>query len=124
MTWARRSYRGIVGLRSRVDRSGPKFRCEFDTIHRVKSIGPQNPYEVYCYECNVTAPPGTRKCLHCGGRLSKSKTQPSAVLSIPFEALEEEEALGDGPTRLGGISPMTAVWILLFIGGSLYRLCN
>ena len=87
-------------------------------------IGPQNPYEIYCYRCNVTAPLGTRNCVHCGGRLSGAGNQPSAVLSTPFEALEEKETLDDGQSRFGAISPMTALWILLFIGGSLYRLCS
>ena len=90
----------------------------------MQSVGSQNPYEIYCYRCNVTAPSGTRNCVHCGGRLSGAKNQPHAVLSTPFEGLEEEEiAVGD-PPRWGVMSPMTAVWILIFIGGSLYRLCR
>ena len=88
------------------------------------SIGPQNAYEVYCYQCNVTAPLGTRSCIHCGNRLSRPRSQPGAVLSTPFETPEEEETLGDDSPRFGVISPMTAIWILLFIGGSLYRLCS
>jgi hypothetical protein len=46
------------------------------------------------------------------------------VLTTPFEALEEEETLDDRQSRFGAISPMTAIWILLFIGGSFYRLCH
>ena len=90
----------------------------------MKSAGAQNPYEIYCYQCNVTAPLGTRKCIHCGGRLSGSRVQPSAMLSMPAEVLEEEASLGDDMPRLGGISPMTIIWVLIFIGGSFYRLCN
>jgi hypothetical protein len=90
----------------------------------VQSIGPQSPYEVYCYACNVTAPFGNRNCVHCGGRLSDSRVQPSTVLSAPFEGLDDEDTLGAGALRLGGISPMTVIWILLFIGGSFYRLCH
>ena len=90
----------------------------------MSSIGSQNPYEVYCTRCNVTAPLGTRNCIHCGGRLSGARSQPNTVLATPLEGLEAEETLGDGPSRFGAISPMTAIWILLFIGGSLYRLCS
>jgi hypothetical protein len=46
------------------------------------------------------------------------------VLSAPFEGLDDEDTLGAGALRLGGISPMTVIWILLFIGGSFYRLCH
>jgi hypothetical protein len=87
----------------------------------VQSIGPQNPYEIYCYECNVTAPLGTRSCIHCGTRLTGPRFQPGALLS---KAFEEEETLGADQPRLGGIAPMTIIWILLFVGGSLYRLCH
>ncbi len=31
--------------------------------------GPQTPFEVYCANCKVTFPIGTRKCLHCGARV-------------------------------------------------------
>ncbi len=31
--------------------------------------GPQTPYEVYCYNCRVTAAAGTSRCVHCGGRM-------------------------------------------------------
>lgn len=90
----------------------------------MESTDPQNPYQVYCYECNVSAPVGTRNCVHCGNRLSRSRFQPSALLTKPFEGLDEEGAPDDGAMRLGGIQPMTVVWILIFIGGSFYRLCQ
>ena len=32
--------------------------------------GPQTPFEVYCVNCKVTFPIGTRKCLHCGARVA------------------------------------------------------
>jgi hypothetical protein len=83
--------------------------------------GPQNPYEVYCFACKVSAPVGLRRCLHCGGRLTGRKDQKGAIHPI---TLEEETALDSPPSRLGGASPATALWILLLIGGSLYRLCG
>jgi len=43
----------------------------FDIMDRMKRHeGPQTPYEVYCYNCRVTAATGTSRCVHCGGRLS------------------------------------------------------
>jgi len=91
----------------------------------VQSVGPQNPYEIYCYQCHVTAPVGTRRCVHCGGRLSKQQRQLDPVMGMPFEeSVEEDEAPVDLQRRLGNNLPMAAVWILLVIGGSIYRLCN
>jgi hypothetical protein len=31
------------------------------------SVG--NPYEIRCESCQVSFPPGTKTCIHCGGRL-------------------------------------------------------
>ena len=91
----------------------------------MQSVGPQNPYEVYCYQCHVTAPVGLRRCVHCGGRLSSQQKQPGAMARLPLdESVEEDETLAGLPQRLGTNLPRAAVWILLLIGGSLYRLCN
>lgn len=83
--------------------------------------GPQNPYEVYCYHCKVSAPVGLRRCFHCGGRLTGQRDR---QLPTHPAMIEDEEALDPSPRRLGGASPATAMWILLLIGGSLYRLCG
>jgi hypothetical protein len=46
-------------------------------------------------------------------------------MGMPFEeSVEEDEAPVDLQQRLGSNLPMAAVWILLVIGGSIYRLCN
>jgi hypothetical protein len=46
-------------------------------------------------------------------------------MGLPLEqSVEEDEAPVDFQQRLGTNLPMAAVWILLVIGGSLYRLCN
>ncbi len=82
--------------------------------------GPQNPYETYCYQCNVSAPADAKRCVHCGGRLSRQQGVPPEMSGSPLEALDEDEQ----PRAGGLISPMTVVWILLFIGGSLYRMCS
>lgn len=45
-------------------------------------------YEVWCHACNVTFPPGTKKCLHCGAR-----TQPDEPRALLRRAV--------GSTRFG-----------------------
>jgi len=93
----------------------------------MQASGPQNPYEVYCYQCNVSAPVGTRRCLHCGGRLSgmREQQQQSALkemLKAEFAHADEDGA--ELATSIGSAAPKIALWILLLIGGFLYRLCN
>jgi hypothetical protein len=92
----------------------------------MQAPGPQNPYEVYCYQCNVTAPAGTRRCVHCGGRLSGARETPRAALADLFNAeLSVADEEGEEPTTsAGSVAPKIAMWILLLLGGSLYRLCN
>jgi hypothetical protein len=87
---------------------------------------PQSPYEVYCYQCNVSAAVGTRRCVHCGGRLTGAEGTRRAVLTNLLGA-EFGEANEDGEelaTSIGSAAPKIALWILLLIGGSLYRLCS
>ncbi len=90
---------------------------------RVRHTGPQNPYESFCYACNVTAPVDARSCLHCGGRMSKQRDSAASITPLLFSGQALEEGERDAPRRLGSASPMTAVWILLFLAGTLYRLC-
>ena len=106
--------------------SAPEFGGEFDTIASMQSPGPQNPYEVYCYQCNVTAPVGTRRCIHCGGRLSGARDSQRAAFTdllagASSEANEGGEEL-DG--SIGSNAPKVAMWILLAVGGVFFRLCN
>jgi hypothetical protein len=92
----------------------------------MRASGPQNPYEVYCYQCNVTAPAGARRCVHCGGRLSGALNPRRAALTDLFEAeiTEADEEGEEATTSIASAAPKIALWILLLIGGSLYRLCN
>ena len=92
----------------------------------MRTSGSQNPYEVYCYQCNVTAPTGTRRCVHCGGQLSGAREPLRATLTDLFEAKiteadeESEEVSPSGASRV----PKIAMWILFLIGWVLYRFCN
>ena len=44
-------------------------------------------YEVRCYQCEVSFPPGTKKCLHCGGRIANRRRQvpPAPVMRTQGE---------------------------------------
>jgi len=80
-------------------------------------------YEVLCHRCNVTFPVGSKRCIHCGGRLGRSygMARPSLGRSVPLEeaeALEDEEA----PKR-SSFLPAALLWALLFAGMSIYRAC-
>ncbi len=88
--------------------------------------GPQNPYEVYCYQCNVTAPMGARRCVHCGGRFSRAQDPQRSVLAalVGAEITEEDEAGEEALTSIGSVAPKIALWILLLVGGFFYRFCN
>ena len=92
----------------------------------MQSRDPQTPYQVYCYQCNVTAPAETRRCLHCGGRMSGTRNSQQAALTDLFksdfsEADEEGEEL---TTTIGSAAPKVVMWIVLVVGGFFYRLCN
>jgi hypothetical protein len=87
---------------------------------------PQNPYEIYCNQCNVSAPTGTRRCIHCGGRLSGAQgaQRPGIadLLKAEFaEAGAEEEEL---EPSIGSAAPKIVMWIVLLAGGYFFRFCN
>lgn len=94
-------------------------------------------YEVRCYDCDVSYPVGTKRCLYCGARtgsagrapsilsieqlLDSSQPGQSEVQSGPREVLEEETPRQAGmfSRLLGGMS-----WVLLFAAISIYRACS
>jgi hypothetical protein len=93
----------------------------------MRAPGPQNPYEVYCFQCNVTAPAGTRRCIHCGGSLSRSEPDPRrAALAalIGADISEADEDADETTPSAGSVVPKIAIWVLLLIGGFLYRFCH
>ena len=121
------------------DRSrAPKFGRGFDTIGPMRTPGPQNAYEVYCYRCNVTAPVGTRRCVHCGQPISRGEPDPRrAALAAPRvytaparlgssnePSPEVDQVREEAPPPIGSVAPKIAIWVLLLIGGFLYRFCN
>ena len=88
---------------------------------------PQNRYEVYCHQCNVTAPAGTRRCIHCGGSISRGAQNPrQAALAalVGAELSEADEEGEEASPSVASLVPKIALWILLLFGGFLYRICN
>jgi len=84
-------------------------------------LNQSNPYEVYCPHCSVTFPVGQKHCIHCGGRLSKERLEPGEF-AIPFDEVEEvQEEIATSRSRF---SPLALIWVLLFIGGTIYRSCT
>jgi hypothetical protein len=78
------------------------------------------PFEVFCQRCRVTHPVGTRRCVHCGGPIGRERAKPR--LALPPEA--EEVELEDVIQRRSGIfSPVTLLWVVILLGGYLYRSC-
>jgi hypothetical protein len=86
-------------------------------------VGPQTPYEVYCYECRVTFPVGTRRCVHCGRPIGAGPLRgaPPVIPGIDAEGPEEPELPGQISARkVGGMS----LWVLLALGAALFRFCT
>ena len=82
--------------------------------------GPRTPFEVYCPRCRVTFPTGTKRCIHCGGRIGRERFQPA--LNPPPPA-SEDVLVEQEPARRSGLSPFTLVWVALLLAGYLYRAC-
>ena len=100
-------------------------------------------YEVRCHSCDVSYPPGTKKCVHCGGRTGESRRrlvpsfqpEPGSLdfdgvpvadlgrlglhLDDAREEVEEEAPTSSLPRMITGIA-----WILLVAVVSLYRACT
>lgn len=90
-------------------------------------------YEVRCPSCDVSAPPGTRRCMHCGGPMIEAGTV--ALSSAAPESLQEvilrhERAGGDAiedeeaAPRSGFSRGIGLLWILMLIAVSVYRQCT
>lgn len=93
--------------------------------------------EVRCHHCNVTFPAGTRRCLHCGERTGPSEIQLGVTDDLsqlphlrdtpipgpisPDDIEDETEAVTrKGPGRI----VLGSIWLLVAVGGSIYRACN
>lgn len=107
-------------------------------------------YEVWCHSCNVTFPPGAKRCLHCGARTRPEQPRPSMRLgaqpqaellaAIPLSYGNEAgtvTATPGLPVRGGGVEPdreptrrsllragMTVMWMILLAAGYAWRACS
>ncbi len=83
--------------------------------------GPQTPFEVYCYDCRVTFPVGTRRCVHCG--LPHGRQRVQQLSETHHVAFGGED--GEAPTlSMGRRMGSAALWVLLVVGAALARLCD
>ena len=88
------------------------------------------PYEVLCHHCNVTFPVGSKRCIHCGGRLGRrtESRRLSLEMATPFqttESFQEEETAEEAePQKRSSFMPAALLWALLFAGMSIHRACS
>ncbi len=88
---------------------------------------PVSLFEVYCHRCRVTFPVNAKGCLHCGGRLSKTRSAPPIVfepsmqpsMPPPLELPDE-----DTPSRTRGFSPISILWIAVALAVGVQRACS
>ncbi len=89
-------------------------------------------FEVYCNNCRVSLPAGTRRCVHCGGAASAQRgpasVRASAGAAPGLQSLPPLDEIDDpvpGPGRpRGGISFSSLVWVLFLVAYSVYRSCS
>ena len=90
-------------------------------------------FEAWCPSCRVTYPPGTRRCLHCGGPVLAERpagdiargpiVRPGTAAPWSIEAAEDEQtpvpARAARPMKIG----MAALWVVLAIVTGILRAC-
>ena len=84
--------------------------------------GPGTPFEVFCHNCRVTFAAGTKHCVHCGERLSRTRGD-GPTLELPPD-VEDLVVAEDRPKRSLPVSPMTLLWIVLLLGAGVQRACS
>jgi hypothetical protein len=104
-------------------------------------------YEVWCRECDVSFPPATKRCMHCGGRIQKERPAKylgnderfsvgTAASESPVMTAEDEEQLirfsaepegaeeqVESPGRRGLRASMSIVWMVLLAAGYIWQNC-
>ena len=94
----------------------------------MKSERTLSSIEIYCQRCRVTFPADARQCLHCGGRLSKTRGAPAVPFepepsALPPMPLPLDRPDGDTPRRTSGISPVSILWIAVAVAVGVQRAC-
>lgn len=100
-------------------------------------------HEAYCPSCRVSHPPGTRRCVHCGGQVMRERPEDAGGMHEPTQTIEElvlaTEAPGDAldpealetaeqesakkPAGFARVA-LSLIWIAVAIGISVYRGCQ
>jgi hypothetical protein len=89
-----------------------------------------NVYEVRCHRCDVSFPPGTRQCIHCGERIGRPRLLPGAgdIQSFeggePYPEAHEGNEAEAGPAGRGLRIGFVVVWLLLAILSAAVRACQ
>jgi hypothetical protein len=94
-------------------------------------------YELRCPNCNTSAPPEMRRCIHCQGPLTTSdiatrlhdiaEADPVAYREVaermadPSGAIEAEGEDAAPPRR--GTRSLGVLWLLMAVAASVYRAC-
>jgi len=97
-------------------------------------VNQTSAYEAWCPRCRVTHPPGTRRCLHCGGTVLPERpaagafaggpvVQPGSATPWPIEAGEDEETREPPRAARRMKAGMAALWIVLAIVTGILRAC-
>ena len=90
--------------------------------------------EAWCPSCRVTHPPGTRRCLHCGGPVLPERPAAGGVAPGPFvrqgaaapwpiEAGDDEETREPVRAARPMKISMAALWVVLAIVTGILRVC-
>lgn len=96
------------------------------------------PHEAWCPHCHVSHVPGTKRCLHCGGRVlpvrpgegvrlaaaagAPAAFEGGAAPELAAEPADEEQAAAARaarPLRIG----VATIWIVLAVVGAILRTC-
>ncbi len=109
---------------------------------------PTHQFEVRCHTCDVSFPPGTKKCMYCGNRPGARPLftpshhpepfedyGPLEEMIRPHEARDAEPRTSTRPFDADGeeVEPPRGMlirmlgslsWVLLFIAITVYRACN
>lgn len=90
-------------------------------------------YEAWCPRCRVTHPPDTRTCIHCGGRVARSRAEASEgperfAPRGPFGRMPDLEAEEEAPDASRAARPLriavAVLWVLLALAGTLWQHCQ
>ena len=93
------------------------------------------PHEAWCPSCRVTHPPGTRRCLHCGGPVSPQRpaeggatpapvTRPGSASPWPTQPDDDEQAAEPAAAARPLKIAMAGLWIVLAIVTGILRSCT